>query len=223
MAIGNRLYNLRKEKNISQEELANALDVSRQTISKWETGESTPDFNKICPLCEYFGITTDELISGKQNIIEAKKEDKKAKFARNLAISVGLYILSLVAIILFSAAFDQAIIGVCLFFTIIAVATGLIIYSGIVYGKDKDEEEKEEKKKSNSTLKGIMSIVDILGVIVYLLVSFITGAWHITWIIFLAVGLVNAIIKLIFGLNDNDNDNCTCEKCECKKESEEDE
>lgn len=223
MAIGNRLYNLRKEKNISQEELANALDVSRQTISKWETGESTPDFNKICPLCEYFGITTDELISGKQNIIEAKKEDKKAKFARNLAVSIGLYILSLVAIILFSAAFDQPIIGVCLFFTIIAVATGLIIYSGIVYGKDKEEEEKEEKKKSNSTLKGIMSIVDILGVIVYLLVSFITGAWHITWIIFLAVGLVNAIIKLIFGLNDNDNDNCTCEKCECKKESEEDE
>lgn len=221
MAIGNRLYNLRKEKNISQEELANALDVSRQTISKWETGESTPDFNKICPLCEYFGITTDELISGKQNIIEAKKEDKKAKFARNLAVSIGLYILSLVAIILFSAAFDQPIIGVCLFFTIIAVATGLIIYSGIVYGKDKEEEEKEEKKKSNSTLKGIMSIVDILGVIVYLLVSFITGAWHITWIIFLAVGLVNAIIKLIFGLNDNDN--CTCEKCECKKESEEDE
>ena len=221
MAIGNRLYNLRKEKNISQEELANALDVSRQTISKWETGESTPDFNKICPLCEYFGITTDELISGKQNIIEAKKENKKAKFARNLAVSIGLYILSLVAIILFSAAFDQPIIGVCLFFTIIAVATGLIIYSGIVYGKDKEEEEKEEKKKSNSTLKGIMSIVDILGVIVYLLVSFITGAWHITWIIFLAVGLVNAIIKLIFGLNDNDN--CTCEKCECKKESEEDE
>lgn len=220
MAIGNRLYNLRKEKNISQEELANALDVSRQTISKWETGESTPDFNKICPLCEYFGITTDELISGKQNIIEAKKEDKKAKFARNLAISVGLYILSLVAIILFSAAFDQAIIGVCLFFTIIAVATGLIIYSAIVYGKDKEEEIKEEKEKNNSTLKGVINIIDILGVIVYLLVSFITGAWHITWIIFLAVGLVDAIVKLIFGLNEN---KCDCEKCECKKESEEDE
>ena len=217
MAIGNRLYNLRKEKNVSQEELANALDVSRQTISKWETGESTPDFNKICPLCEYFGITTDELIAGKQNIIEAKKEDKKAKFARNLAISVGLYILSLVAIILFSALFEQEIIGVCLFFTIIAVATGLIIYSSIVYGKDKEEEVKKEKKRSNSTLKGITGII---GVIVYLLVSFITGAWHITWIIFLAVALVNAIIKLIFGLND---DSCDCEKCACKEDVEDDE
>ena len=203
MAIGNRLYNLRKEKNISQEELANALDVSRQTISKWETGESTPDFNKICPLCEYFGITSDELLSGKQNIVEAKKEDKKAKFARNLAISVGLYIFSLVAIILCSALFEQPIIGVSLFFTIIAIATGLIIYSSIVYGKSEKEKEKEEKEPKNVMVKGITEIISIAGVIVYLLVSFLTGAWHITWIIFIAIGLLNAIVKLIFGMKDD--------------------
>ena len=136
MAIGNRLYNLRKEKNISQEELANALDVSRQTVSKWETGESMPDFNKIKPICDYFGITTDELITGSQNIVEKKKEDTKVKFAKNLAISVGLYILSIVAIVFCSAYFNQPIIGVSLFFIIIAIATGLIIYSGIVYGKE---------------------------------------------------------------------------------------
>lgn len=201
MAIGNRLYNLRKEKNISQEELANALDVSRQTISKWETGESTPDFNKICPLCEYFGITSDELLSGKQNIVEAKKEDKKAKFARNLAISVGLYIFSLVAIILLSALFDQPIIGVSVFFTIVAIATGLIIYSSIVYGKSEEEKKKEEKEPKNLVVKGITEIIGIAGVITYLLVSFLTGAWHITWIIFIAIGLLNAIVRLIFGLN----------------------
>ena len=200
MAIGNRLYQLRKEKNISQEELANALDVSRQTISKWETGESTPDFNKICPLCEYFGITSDELLTGNQNMIEAKKEDKKEKFARNLAISVGLYIFSIVCIILFSASFDMPIVGVCLFFTIVAIATGIIIYSSIVY-KEKEEKEKEEEK---GTLKQITDIVDIIGLILYLLVSFLTGAWHLTWIIFIAVGLVNAIIKLWYGLKENE-------------------
>jgi transcriptional regulator with XRE-family HTH domain len=203
MAIGNRLYNLRKEKNISQEELANALDVSRQTISKWETGESTPDFNKICPLCEYFGITSDELLSGKQNIVEAKKEDKKAKFARNLAISVGLYIFSLVAIILCAALFEQPIIGVSIFFTIIAVATGIIIYSSIVYGKTEKEKIKEEKEPKNVMVKGITEIIGIAGVIVYLLVSFLTGYWHITWIIFIAIGLLNAIVKLIFGLKND--------------------
>ena len=203
MAIGNRLYNLRKEKNISQEELANALDVSRQTISKWETGESTPDFNKICPLCEYFGITSDELLSGKQNIIEAKKEDKKAKFARNLAISVGLYIFSLVTIILCAALFEQPIIGLSLFFTIIAIATGIIIYSSIVYGKTEKEKVKEEKEPKNVVVKGITEIIGITGVITYLLVSFLTGAWHITWIIFIAIGLLNAIVRLIFGLKND--------------------
>lgn len=208
MTIGNRLYNLRKERNISQEELANALDVSRQTVSKWETGESMPDFNKIQPICDYFGITTDELITGSQNIVEQKKEDKKNKFARNLAISIGLYIFSLVAIILFSAWINQPIIGVCLFFTIIAIATGIIIYSGIVYGKDKEEETKKSKteKKKDSVSKQLTDIVGLIGVIVYLLVSFLTGAWHLTWIIFIAIGLVNAIVKLICGLKYNEEE-----------------
>ncbi len=206
MTIGERLYNLRKEKNISQEELANALDVSRQTVSKWETGESMPDFNKIKPICDYFGITTDELITGSQNIVEQKKEDKRNKFARNLAISVGLYILSIVAIIFCSAYFDQPIIGVSLFFIIIAIATGLIIYSGIVYGKDKEEQKSKEEKKKDTVAKQLTDIAGIIGIIVYFLVSFLTGAWHITWIIFIAIGLVNSIIRLLCGLKEEEKE-----------------
>ncbi len=220
MTIGERLYNLRKEKKMSQEELANVLDVSRQTVSKWETGESTPDFNKICPLCEYFGITSDELLTGNQNIIEAKKEDKKAKFARNIAISVTLYILSLVAIIATST-IGYEILGVCLFFTIIAVATGIIIYSAIVYGKDK-EQKSEKNKKRNENVKAITDIIGLIGVIIYFIVSFTTGAWHITWIIFLIIGVCNAIVRLLFGLKKCDDDNCDeCTKVE--EENEEDE
>ena len=220
MTIGERLYNLRKEKNMSQEELANVLDVSRQTVSKWETGESTPDFNKICPLCEYFGISSDELLSGKQNIIEAKKEDKKAKFARNIAISVALYIISLVAII-GTSTIGQEILGVCLFFTILAIATGIIIYSAIVYGKEKEEKTKQEKKK-DEVGKAVTVIIGLIGVVIYFLVSFTTCAWHITWIIFLIIGVCNAIVRLIFGLKKCDDDNCHgCN--DSKKENEEDE
>ena len=141
MTIGERLLKLRKEKNLSQEELANILDVSRQTISKWETGGATPDFDKIVPLCEFYGITSDELLTGKKDIIESNEEEKKNKFARNLAISVGLYIFSIVLIVLFAATLNQPIIGVCLFFITIAVATGLIIYSSIVYNSKKDKKE----------------------------------------------------------------------------------
>ena len=62
MKIDEKIYLLRKEHNLSQEELANKLSVSRQTVSKWETGESCPDFDKIVPLCEIFGISTEELL-----------------------------------------------------------------------------------------------------------------------------------------------------------------
>ena len=196
---------LRKEKKLSQEDLANILDVSRQTVSKWETSESMPDFNKICPLSEYFGITSDELITGKQNIIEARKENKKEKFARNIAVAVGLYILSLVAIILFSTTFNNPEIGVCIFFGICAVATGLIIYSSILYSKDKEQKEvTKEEKKEVTVIKQICEIIDIIGIVVYFLVSFGTGAWHITWIIFLVIGLCKTIAKLIYGLKHND-------------------
>lgn len=199
MTIGERLFNLRKERNLSQEDLANELDVSRQSISKWETNQSMPDFDKIVLLCEYFGITTDELLTGKKDIVEAKEIDTKSKYARNLAISVGLYIFSVVALIIFAAGLDMPIVGVCLLFTFIAIATGLIIYNSIMYGK----KEKKEKNE-NPQIKWINEVVSLIGITVYFLLSFLTGAWYITWIIFLIIPAVNSIIKILFGFKDSE-------------------
>ena len=53
---------LRKSRGLSQEQLAAELDVSRQAISKWECGDSTPDLDKLRAICTYFGVTTDHLI-----------------------------------------------------------------------------------------------------------------------------------------------------------------
>ena len=201
MTIGDRLLKLRRERNLSQEDLANELDVSRQTISKWETNQSIPDFDKIVPLCEYFGITTDELLTGNSNIVEAKVQDVKSNFARNIAIAVMLYILSIVAIVLCAAEFNQPIIGVSIFFVLIALGTGLLIYNGIYYKK---ESKDEPTKKQRTIIKQVTDIVDAVGLLIYLAVSFMTFAWHITWIIFIIIGIVNQIIKLIFSLKYND-------------------
>lgn len=57
------LINLRKLKNISQEELAEKLNVSRQTISKWETGESLPNIEKTKILAELFNVSIDDLVN----------------------------------------------------------------------------------------------------------------------------------------------------------------
>lgn len=65
MEFYNKLYNLRKQKGLSQEELANRLNVSRQTISKWEVGDSTPDMEKLIAISDLFEISLDELVLDK--------------------------------------------------------------------------------------------------------------------------------------------------------------
>ncbi|MGN0738835.1 MAG: helix-turn-helix domain-containing protein [Treponema sp.] len=57
------LIHLRKLKNISQEELAEKLNVSRQTVSKWETGESLPDIEKTKTIAELFDVSIDDLVN----------------------------------------------------------------------------------------------------------------------------------------------------------------
>ncbi len=62
MNFGENLRRLRKAKDIKQEALAEAMNVSRQTVSKWENGTAMPDFKKLNALAEYFGVTMDELL-----------------------------------------------------------------------------------------------------------------------------------------------------------------
>lgn len=66
MEFNNKLYELRKQKGFSQEELANRLNVSRQTISKWEVGESTPDMEKLVAISDLFEVSIDELVKGEE-------------------------------------------------------------------------------------------------------------------------------------------------------------
>ncbi len=67
MDFNNRLYQLRKQKGLSQEELANRLNVSRQTVSKWEVGDSTPEMEKLIAISDLFDISLDKLVMGKED------------------------------------------------------------------------------------------------------------------------------------------------------------
>ena len=62
MTLGEKLQLLRRSRGLSQEQLAAELNVSRQAVSKWECGDSTPDLDKLRAICTYFGVTTDHLI-----------------------------------------------------------------------------------------------------------------------------------------------------------------
>lgn len=61
--LSERIYQLRRARGLSQEQLAERVGVSRQTVSKWETGLSTPELEKLRALCDCFGVTLDALVT----------------------------------------------------------------------------------------------------------------------------------------------------------------
>ena len=64
MEFSHRLYQLRRARGLSQEELAHTVGVSRQAVQKWEAGSSTPDLDNLSALADYFGVTLDYLVRG---------------------------------------------------------------------------------------------------------------------------------------------------------------
>ncbi|MGN0807015.1 MAG: helix-turn-helix domain-containing protein [Candidatus Coproplasma sp.] len=75
MSFADNLQYLRKKNKITQEELAEELNLSRQSISKWETGEAYPETDKLILLCDKFGVTLDELLRGDVTKEDVTKED----------------------------------------------------------------------------------------------------------------------------------------------------
>lgn len=79
MKFNEHLIALRKEKRLSQEELGNELGVARQTISKWELGETTPEMDKLIELSHLFEVSLDELV-GDQNAYQKDLQTRNGKF-----------------------------------------------------------------------------------------------------------------------------------------------
>lgn len=109
MNLSENLQNLRKAKGMSQEELAEKLDVSRQAVSKWETGETSPETEKIIMICDLFECSMDDLIKGKVIIEDANSKKVYDKFMNKFSKGISLGVLMI-------------LIGVTLLLTIIGVA-----------------------------------------------------------------------------------------------------
>ena len=77
MTIGEKIYQLRTMAGISQEELAEKISVSRQSVSKWEMNQALPQIDKVLQLCELFGISTDTLLQDNLSVASKKKTGNK--------------------------------------------------------------------------------------------------------------------------------------------------
>lgn len=206
MNIGDKILKYRKLKGYSQEDIANSLNVSRQTVSKWETNQSTPDFNKIVPLCKLFGISADELLdeyasdNKDDNFVINEEGDHKdtnrKKSAIMICVSVFLYFIAVMWIILGEELGVPDNFNVSIFLGICGLATVLLIYNSMVNGGNVEKEKTE--KRVNKKVKMINDILAMIMFVVYMIVSFTTMAWHITWILWIIYACISEIVKAIF-------------------------
>jgi uncharacterized membrane protein YkvA (DUF1232 family) len=133
----------------------------------------------------------------------AKKEEERRRSAKLVAIAVALYILSPVAIIVLGMS-GYSVAGLACMFVLVAVATGILVYNSSLrpkYEKMDDtmvEEFKqwqEENKTKNEKRSAYTGALWALVVAVYFVVSFLTNAWAVTWIIFIIGAAIEQIIR----------------------------
>lgn len=158
MILADKLILLRKKSGMSQEELAEKMDVSRQAVSKWEGAQSIPDLSKILQLSELYGVTTDYLLKDsveteefigkdtsdsvrKVTLEEANEYLSLRKTASvRIAIAAFLCIISVIPLIILGGAASMPQpqisenmaggIGMIIMLFIVAVAVGIFVYTG---------------------------------------------------------------------------------------------
>ncbi len=157
MILSEKILNLRKKSGWSQEELAEKMNVSRQSISKWESATSIPDLNKIIEMSKLFGVSIDYLVKDdieKAEYIESAEPsafrklsvqtardyiDSTEKYAKQIALGTMMCILSPVLLVFLAGANDSGLwgiteaaaagIGVVVLLCIVAAAVAIFIIS----------------------------------------------------------------------------------------------
>ena len=100
MDFGQQIKRVRNDHGLTQEEMANKLNVSRQTISSWENNRNLPDLELVVQIAEKFNLSVDELLTGenlKDKLVKDGKEVTKQRLNRNIyLIGAGLMVVGLV-------------------------------------------------------------------------------------------------------------------------------
>ena len=183
--ISKNLTMLRKEKGLTQAELAEKLNYSDKAISRWEHGDTLPDVNMLCELCEFYGITLNDLISEDcQSKKEAKKEYTKEMNTYKIWRSIlSVSIVWLLATLIFTYALATS--GNARLWVLFVWAVPVSIVAFYVYGKS----------FLNSLSRFILSSCVMWTLIASVFVSLFP---HVFWQLFLIGVPVEVIIFLTY-------------------------
>lgn len=95
MNIGEKIIQLRKEKNISQEKLSEMIGITRQTLSNWESNITSPDLKQTKKITEIFSISLDELTDNKKKLLKTKLSTKQIVYILGLILILTISIILL--------------------------------------------------------------------------------------------------------------------------------
>lgn len=196
----------RKAVELKEEMIQNLIEKYNDLLTEGKTPEAAYNI-AIAGIGDVSGLLQDLERDGVSPEVIAAHREKTALFT---AIAVMMYIVSVVPLIALSVLVQTAVatvIGLVFLFVLIAGATGLLIYNHMSkpkYVKMEDTMVEEFRQWQNDnrdrkTLRNsITSAVWSLIVAIYFIVSFTTGAWHISWVIFIIGGAVQSIISIAF-------------------------
>ncbi|MFG6347041.1 MAG: helix-turn-helix domain-containing protein [Lachnospiraceae bacterium] len=141
MDFSEKLLTLRKANNLTQEQLAEKLDVSRQSVSKWESGQATPELDKIVALSAIFDVTTDYLLksseiddlSVKTDILEKQqqqmlvREQKQRQISGCILYAIAVYLIFFAAYFIGHFHFWEWVANPSVFFAGFLMSTAIVI------------------------------------------------------------------------------------------------
>lgn len=191
--------------DMKQEILQNTLDRYDDLIAEGKVPEAAYRLaiGGIGDINEILGMDRQGLPSVSYAWVKKEAADKDTPTKKLLrAIAIGLYILCPLPMFIL-AEMGMETIGLCGMLIIVAVATVLIILGS---RKSDDTEEKDEDRRPltprQELRKAIHSVINTIGLVLYFAVSFATGAWFITWLIFPIMGAVWGLTKAILDLTE---------------------
>ena len=194
---------------IKEEILRNSIDRYNDLIKEGRTPEAAYNIS-VAGIGDVSHLI-DSMIAPVSSSGYTKEEIAANEKKRTLllAVSVAMYILSVIPPIICDELGAPEFVGATLLFVIVALATALIIYrNGIKLKYDKSDgtvaddfkEWNRDTKERRSLISAINGAIWALTLVAYFLVSFLTGAWYISWLIFFIGGAVTGIVKAIFDL-----------------------
>ena len=179
--------------DIKQEILQNTLDRYDDLVASGKVPEAAYRLAiaGIGDINEILGTTVPPVAA----LNPAEKSDGGDNFAKKIlrATAVGLYIISILPLIILCE-LGMEILGLCGTLAIVAVATVMIMLGA---KKEKPAEQEKDEEPQSELSKSLIGLIWALGLGVYFLVSFTTGAWHMTWVIFPILGALDSLVSAI--------------------------